>query len=247
MNAPAPVVAITGATGDVGSATARAFADAGYRVVAGYRSDGDAADRLVASLPGAGHRTVHVDVTDPASLTALRERLSSEVGSLDVLVNNAGVTRYVPHDDLDGLDDALFDRIFATNVRGAFAATRAVLPLLRAGGRGVVVHVSSIAAQSGRGSNVAYCASKAALDSMTRSLGRALAPSVRVVSVAPGLIDGPYADALDADFVDAQRRDTPLGRLATSADVAAAIVSVARDLTFSTGCVVPVDGGRPLG
>jgi len=245
VSAP-PVAVVTGATGDVGRATAHAFAVEGYRVVVGYRRDATAAADLASSLPGTGHDPVHVDVTDAASLAALRRYVEAEVGAVHVLVNNAGVTRYIPHDDLDGLDDALFDRIFATNVRGAFATTRALLPALRRDGPGLVVHVSSIAARTGQGSNVAYCASKAALDSMTRSLARALAPDVRVVSVAPGLIDGPYADALDPAFVDAHRRATPLGRLATSADVASAILAVARDLTFSTGDVLPVDGGRPL-
>lgn len=246
MSQAVPSVVITGASGDVGSATAHAFAAAGYRVVAGYRSRKADADALVGALPGTGHLAAHVDVTDRTSLEALRDLVEHHIGSLDVLVNNAGFTEYVAHDDLDGLSDDLFDRIFQTNTRGAFAASRALLPLLKRNTDGLIVHLSSIAGLTGQGSNVAYCASKAALDSMTRSLARALAPDVRVVSVAPGLIDGPYAENLDPTYVEDQRRGTPLGRLASSSDVAAAILSVARDLTFSTGCIIPVDGGRPL-
>ena len=246
MSEGPPAVVITGASGDVGSATAHAFAKAGYRVVAGYRSQQAAAQTLVEALPGSGHSAVHVDVTDRVSLDALRDHVEGDIGALDVLVNNAGFTEYVPHDDLDGLSDDLFDRIFQTNTRGAFAASRALMPLLKREPGGLIVHLSSIAGITGQGSNVAYCASKAALDSVTRSLARALAPDVRVVSVAPGLIDGPYAENLDPSYVEAQRQGTPLGRLASSTDVAAAILSVARDLTFSTGCIIPVDGGRPV-
>jgi 3-oxoacyl-[acyl-carrier protein] reductase len=167
----------------------------------------------------------------------------------DVLVNSAGITRYVAHDDLDGLDDPLIDDILATNVRGPFAALRRLRPLLEQStlpGGGVVVNVSSIAAVTAMGSNVAYCASKAALDNMTKSLARALAPRIRVVSVSPGLVDGDFVRSLDPVWRDEQAARTPLGRLATPAEVGAAVVSVVRDLTFTTGAIVAVDGGRPL-
>ena len=109
------------------------------------------------------------------------------------------------------------------------------------------MNVSSIAAATGMGSNVAYCASKAALDSVTRSLGRALAPRVRVVSVSPGVVDTGFIRSLDPGWRDEQLTRTPLGRFAAPEEVAAAVVAVVRDLTFTTGSVVAVDGGRPLG
>jgi 3-oxoacyl-[acyl-carrier protein] reductase len=104
-----------------------------------------------------------------------------------------------------------------------------------------------VAGTTGQGSNVAYCASKAALDAMTYSLARALAPTIRVVSVAPGLVQGPYMKQLDAEWSLAQRDSTPLRRLATADDVASAVYTVAAHLSFSTGCIIRVDGGRPLG
>ncbi len=167
-------------------------------------------------------------------------------GKLDLLVNNAGITRFVPHDDLWGLDDALIDQIFRTNWRGAFACTRAFRDLLEVDGGGVVVNISSIAGVSGQGSNVAYCASKAALDSMTRSLARALAPDIRVLSVSPGLTEGRYTAQLSATWSQQQAEKTPLRRLAEADDVARAVLAAASYLTFSTGCIIPVDGGRPL-
>jgi len=106
--------------------------------------------------------------------------------------------------------------------------------------------VSSIAAVTGQGSNVAYCASKAALDSVTRSLGRALAPTIRVVSVSPGVVDTGFIRSLDPAWREEQLARTPLGRFASPEEVAAAILAVVRDLTFTTGGVLPVDGGRPL-
>ncbi|UCH25681.1 MAG: SDR family oxidoreductase [Trueperaceae bacterium] len=240
------VALVTGATGGIGSATARQLAEAGAQVVVCYRSSEADAQALAASLPGEGHSVARGVVDDTRSLEALAKQVADVHGRLDILVNNAGVTRFVDHADLDALDDELIDLIFRVNWRGPFAAIRAMKPLLEASGHGLVVNISSIAGRSGNGSNVAYCASKAALDSMTRSLGRALAPAIRVVSVAPGLVEGKYTEKLDPSWSQAQRERTPLGRLASADDVARAVVAVATGLGFSTGCIVPVDGGRPL-
>ena len=238
---------VTGASGGIGSAIARRLAADGFTVVAGYHQAQNRADSLVDSLPGHGHRATRIAVDEPTSLAELSQSLAVEPGSLDVLVNCAGITRPVPHDDLDALDDAFIDEIFATNWRGPFAAIRALRPLLEKASGAVVVNISSVAAVTGQGSNVAYCASKAALDSMTRSLARALAPSVRVVSVSPGWVRGEYAERMPAEVIDAQCNATPLGRLATTDDVASAVSAVVNDLPFTTGAVISVDGGRPLG
>ena len=157
-----------------------------------------------------------------------------------------GNARPVGHGDLEALDDELIDAIFRVNWRGAFACVRALKDLLAAGDGGLVVNISSIAAVTGIGSNVAYCASKAALNAMTLSLARALAPAIRVVSVSPGWVEGEYASRMDPAILEAQRQKTPLGRLAQAEDVAEAVLAVATSLRFSTGCIIPVDGGRPL-
>jgi 3-oxoacyl-[acyl-carrier protein] reductase len=107
-----------------------------------------------------------------------------------------------------------------------------------------VINISSIAARTGVGSNVAYCASKAAMDSMTRSLGRALAPDIRVVSLSPGWVMGEYANTFSPEFIEEQKSKTPLGRIALAEDVAKAVVSIVGTFTFSTGCIFPVDGGK---
>ena len=243
----ARIAVVTGASGGIGSAIARRLAADGMAVVVGYHSAAERAEELAESLAGSGHRAMPISVLQPESLARMAERLADTAGRVDVLVNCAGVTRPVPHDDLDALDDELIDRIFATNWRGPFATVRALRRLLEAAPSPAVVNISSVSAVTGQGSNVAYCASKAALDSMTRSLGRALAPRIRVVSVSPGWVLGEYASRMPPEVLDAQRGATPLGRLATPDDVAAAVSAVVADLPFTTGTVIPVDGGRPLG
>jgi 3-oxoacyl-[acyl-carrier protein] reductase len=123
---------------------------------------------------------------------------------------------------------------------------RSCKALLKTSEAGLIVNISSVAAQTGIGSNVAYCASKAAMDSMTRSLARALAPAIRVVSVSPGWVLGDYASQFDPAYIQAQTDLTPLGRLAQPDDVARAVVALATTLTFTTGTIISVDGGRPL-
>jgi 3-oxoacyl-[acyl-carrier protein] reductase len=192
---------------------------------------------------------LRMPVTDTAALSEAITAVDKRHVRLDLLVNCAGITRFVPHADLDGLDDALIDQILATNVRGSFASLRALLPLLRESkhrGGAVVVNISSIAARTAMGSNVMYCASKAAVDNMTQSLARALAPAVRVLSVSPGLVDTDFVKSLDPTWRDEQAARTPLGRLAAPEEVAAAVLVAVHDLTFTTGCVLCVDGGRPL-
>jgi 3-oxoacyl-[acyl-carrier protein] reductase len=240
---------VTGGAGGIGTAVCRALARDGFRVVVGYRRSGEKAEELAGELPGGPHLPLAADVTDSTALEGLAERVGGDLGGCDVLVNAAGVTRFVPHGDLDGLDDELIDEILRTNVRGPLAAVRAFRGLLEASvrpGGGVVVNLSSIAAVTAMGSNVVYCASKAALDNLTRSLARALAPRIRVVSVSPGVVDTEFIRSLDPAWRDEQVARTPLGRLATPEEAAAAVLAVVRDLTFTTGAVVSVDGGRPL-
>lgn len=240
------VAVITGGSGGIGSSIARSLAQAGATVVITFRNARESAQKLIDELPGSGHWMQQLDVDDTPALAKLAAAVSERHRRCDVLVNCAGITRFVAHPDLDGLDDELIDRIFRVNVRGAFAAVRAFRPLLTSTGDALVVNISSIAAVTAMGSNIAYCASKAALDSMTKSLARALAPAVRVVSVSPGLVDTEFVRGLDQTWRDEQAKRTPLGRLATPDEVGAAVLAVATALKYSNGCIIPVDGGRPL-
>jgi len=186
------------------------------------------------------------DLSDLRVIPKLVQDIVQKYGQIDILVNNAGITTPVAHNDLDGLTDEWIDKIFTTNFRGSFSMIRVCKELLMKSGNGLVINISSVAAITGVGSNVAYCASKAAIDSMTRSLARALAPTIRVVSVSPGWVMGEYTKNIDPAYLQSQLDATPLARLATPEDVANAVYAVAATLTFSTGCIIPVDGGRPL-
>ncbi len=240
------IAVVTGGSGGIGSTICRELAGAGATVVFTWRSHGEAAAELLKELPGARHFCREVAVDDTPALGRLAAEVGARFGRCDVLVNCAGMTRFVPHADLDALDDELIDQIFRVNWRGAFACVRALRGLLEVGGDALVINISSIAGVTGMGSNVAYCASKAALDSMTRSLARALAPKVRVVSLSPGLVDTEFVRGLDTAWRDEQARRTPLERLARPEEVGAAALALATTLSYMNGCILPLDGGRPL-
>jgi len=240
------VAVVTGGGGGIGSAICHRLGTLGASVVVVVAERLERAEALAASLPGMGHLAVRVRVDESAAVTELASLVATTYGRIDVLVNAAGVTRPVAHADLDALNDELIDRIFRVNWRGSFATIRAFQTMLAADDGAVVINISSIAGVTGMGSNVAYCASKAAVDSMTRSLARALAPAVRVVSISPGWVEGEYASSMPRELLDAQTAATPLRRLATPADVADA-VEAALILRATTGAIIAVDGGRPLG
>lgn len=237
---------VTGGAGGIGLAICKKLAGEGAAVIITYNSKPEKAKVLCDELQGEHHSVFPAPVHNSEALKSLAAFVAERHGSLDILVNNAGITTPVAHDDLDGLTDEWIDKIFTTNFRGSFAMIRACKELLLKSGNGLVVNISSVAAVTGIGSNVAYCASKAAIDSMTRSLARALAPAVRVVSVSPGWVTGGYTQAIDPAYLQKQLDATPLGRLATAEDVANAVYAAATTLSFSTGCILPVDGGRPL-
>lgn len=244
----AGVAVVTGGSGGIGSGITRVLAREGMTVVVGYNSNVDKANKFLQELPGDGHLALSIDTTNSESLAAAANVVAERFGGIDLLVNNAGWTVGVPHDDLDSLTDEWIDRIMLTNFRGTFACTRAFRGLLDTGEGGTIVNTSSVAGVTGVGSNVAYCASKAAVDSMTRSLGRALAPRIRVISVSPGWVPGEYAKkTVGPEFLQAQADAAPLAKLSTPEDVGAAVWAAHKYLTMATGVIIPVDGGRPLG
>jgi 3-oxoacyl-[acyl-carrier protein] reductase len=238
---------VVGGAGGIGAATAQLFAQAGARVVITHRPGrAETGEAVIAGLPGSGHAALPVDVADTASILALRDAVAAMHPRLHVLVNTAGFTQPVAHDDLEGLDDDLIDRMFAVNWRGQFATIRAFAPMLKASGDGLIVSISSIAGATGAGSSVAYCAVKAGIDVMTKSLARALAPEIRVLAVSPGVVATNFVPGRGDAFNRKTAATTPLQRVATADDVARAVLACAGQLTFSTGTIITVDGGRSL-
>ena len=243
------VVLVVGGAGSIGAVSAKRFAELGARIAISHRDVPDeavAAATVVQSLRGDGHAALIADVAQTATLKALRAEIERRFGRLDILVNAAGFTKPVPHADLDALDDDLIDRMFAVNWRGQFAAIRTFAPFLKASGDGLIVSISSIAGTNGIGSSIAYCAVKAGIDVMTKSLARVLAPEVRVLAVAPGVVDTGFVPGRDADFNAKTATTTPLKRIATAEDIASAILACATQLGFATGTTFVVDGGRSL-
>ena len=241
------VVLVVGGSGGIGAASARLFAEAGARVAITHRpGKAEAGQAVVDALPGAGHAAFPADVADTASIVALHAAVADRFGRLDVLVNTAGFTKPVPHGDLDALDDALIDQMFAVNWRGQFATVRAFAPLLKASGEGLIVFISSVAALNGNGSSIAYCAVKAGTDVMIKSLGRVLAPEIRVMGVSPGVVATGFVPGRGEEFNAKTAATTPLRRVATAEDVASAVIACATHLRFSTGTTIVVDGGRSL-
>lgn len=240
------VAVIVGGSGEIGAATARRLARLGASVVLTYHKQRDAAERIIRELDGERHFAVPADVGEAPSLAELGAFVSERCGRADILVNAAGFTRSIAHRDLDALDDAFIDRMFQVNWRGSFGAIRTLAPLLKASGDGLIVNISSIAGTTGIGSNIAYCAVKAGIDVMTRSLARALAPDIRVMAVSPGVVDTDFVPGRDADFNERVAKTIPLRRIATADDVADAILACATHLRYSTGAIITVDGGRSL-
>jgi 3-oxoacyl-[acyl-carrier protein] reductase len=240
------VAVVTGASSGIGAAAARQLAQAGARVVVGYNKGETRAKEVIASLPGSGHRAQRVVLEDSATMRKAAEDIRAAFGRCDILVNSAGFTRPVPHANLDGLDDALFDSVLIANVRGPFAMVRALAPLMRETKDAVVINVSSIAAFNGAGSSMAYAAAKAALDTLTMSLARVLGPEIRVLCVSPGAVNTDFVAGRSLDALKKAAAESPLKHLVEPNDVARTIMGCVLFLKNSTGVRIVCDGGRFL-
>lgn len=246
MSATAPVALVTGSTSGIGAAAARRLAHEGYAVIVHSRSSAQAGQALAAELGRAVY--IQADLAVDADRVRLVREAEAAWGRLDVLVNNAGISRVVPHDDLLAATPDLWHELHEVNVVAPFrlvAQARAALEAAAGRGRaGCVINVSSHAGVRPKGASIPYATSKAALNHMTRLLALSLAPRIRVNAVAPGLVDTP----LTADWTQAQalwRDRAPLRRAAQPADVAQAIaLLVASD--YLTGEVLLLDGGLNL-
>ncbi len=243
------VALVTGGGTGVGRACALRFAKLGYDVVIDYsRSETEAVDvaREVGEF-GVKPLVVRCDVSDDAAVCKMIEQVNQTFGKLDVVVNNAATTNFVDHHDLEGLSEAMWDRMLAVNLKGAFFVTRAAAKLLRKSERGAVVNISSVAGITGSGSSIAYCASKGGLITMTKSLARVMAPDVTVNAVCPGPIDSRWIRQGNPDWnLDEMVADYPIPRASQPDDIADAVIFFAHHNSMATGQVLSVDGGQTL-
>jgi 3-oxoacyl-[acyl-carrier protein] reductase len=251
MNLEGKAAIVTGGGTGVGRATALELARRGCSVLVNYSRSREDAERTAAEVAALGVRglAVQADVSDDDACRRLAETASREFGRLDVLVNNAGTTEFIPHHELDRLTPEAWTRILGVNLIGPFQCARAVRAAMEASGGGAIVMTSSIAGTNGVGSSIPYCASKAALNNLTLTLARALAPAIRVNAVAPGFIRGRwlqegYGDSYEMLEQLASARAV-LKKVCEPEDVATAILSfLANDLV--TGQILIVDGGLTI-
>lgn len=238
------VAIVTGSSSGIGEATARLLAKRGWAVVINYSKSKAAAEKIAKECGDA--IAVKADVADDAQCRALVKAAIDKWGRLDALVNNAGSTKFVAHNDLDGLSSDDFLSIYATNVVAPFQMCRAAAPELKKA-KGAVVNVSSLASFLGTGSCMAYAASKGALNTMSFSMARVLAPEVRVNVLAPGFVDTPWLATGYGDrypkIKAAYEGIAPLGSVAKPEDVADAIAWLVEGASQVTGQVLYVDGG----
>jgi 3-oxoacyl-[acyl-carrier protein] reductase len=243
-----PAALVTGSASGIGRATALRLARAGYDVAINYRRSEEKARRTLGELEslGGSHRALRGDVSDEDAVASMAAAVGEAYGRLDALVNNAGITSETSPEDLDGVDLAEWDRVFAVNVRGLFQVTRACAAPLRAA-RGSVVNVASIVGLRPGPQPLAYAASKAAVVSLTRMLSRVLAPEVRVNAVAPGWIAGEWMQqTLGGNYerlMERRAARTPMKRNVTADDVAETIFSLISSNPFVTGETIVIDGG----
>jgi 3-oxoacyl-[acyl-carrier protein] reductase len=253
MDMKGTVSIVTGSSSGVGAATVRLLAAQGSHVVVNYSKSAPAAERVAEEcrVLGAEVLVCQADVSNDADCRKLVDEAVARWGRLDVLVNNAGTTKFVAHGDFDGLDSDDFKAIYGVNVIGPFQMVRAARQALTASGDAAVVNVASVAGVKGVGSSIAYAASKGALITMTKSLARVLGPEIRVNTVCPGFIEGDWlAQGMGQDNYDRTRQmllsRAPLQAVCTPETVAQSILSFIDSHGVVTGQHLVLDGGQLL-
>lgn len=244
---------VTGGGTGVGRATALELARLGSSVLINYSKSRDEAEQTAGELEALGVKAIalQANVADDADCRRMVDTAVKAFGRLDLLVNNAGTTKFVLASDLDKITDEDWQRIFAVNVIGPFHCARAVKDAMLASGGGQIINVSSVAAYMGKGSSIPYAASKAALNNLTIALARTLAPHIRVNAVAPGFITGRWLEqGLGKAYEQAKNtiaQACPLEKVSDPEDIAAAIMSLITGSKLVTGQVLVCDGGMIIG
>ena len=253
MDVRGKVAIITGASSGVGAELAVKLASMGAKVAINFANSEAGAQETLARVQKVGGAGIclRADVSVDAQCVELVRQTVNAFGQLDILLNNAGATTYVEHKALDMLTDDVWEQTLGINLRGPFYMSRAALPELIKSGGGEIVMTSSIAGLTTQGSSIAYCASKAGVNSLTRTLAKALGEhNIRVNAICPGLIDGSWASEGWGDSWEDVKAmvsgASPLNVIATPADVADSIISVITGSDVMTGQIITIDGGYTI-
>lgn len=235
------VAIVTGSSSGIGRAIAESLAARGAKVVVNSRSSTKDGEAVARSLPDAIY--VQADIGSEADRKKLIEATEEQFGRLDHLVNNAGTTIVVPHEELDAVSEDDFRRILDVNLIGTWDLSRRAVPILRRT-HGSILNVTSIAGTRPVGSSIPYSVSKAALNQLTQLLAKVVGPEVRVNALAPGLIATPWTADWDAQHENVART-APLGRSGTPEDMAASALALIES-PYVTGQILVADGGLTL-
>lgn len=248
------VCVVTGSSSGIGAATARCYADKGWNVVVNFSRNPAPAEQVAQECRelGASVLVIKADISSDDDCHRMAAQVEAEWGRADVLINNAGTTKFVALKDLDGISAQDFQDIYSVNVIGSYQMTRALVPMLQKQSGAGIVNISSIASMMGRGSSIAYMASKGALNAMTVGLARALGPTIRVNAIAPGFIESPWlrkglGDEKYEAARDGYKKSATLGEVISPEDVAEAAWFLGVGASKTTGEVLLLDAGLRLG
>ena len=242
------VVLITGGATGIGKAIACAFARRGFSVIIHYHKSEKEADVTLKIIKEMGRTAVKIcaDVIDQNQVKRMFQKIKKTFGHLDVLVNNAGWTTFIDLKSLDKITEKIFNYIIDVNLKGVFLCSREAIPLMQVVKDALIINIASTSGIDGKGSNMIYCAAKAAVISLTKSFAQTFGPHIRVNSIAPGFTNTKFIKSIPHTYLKREKDATPMKRFATPEDIAKVALALYDEMFFVNGQTIIIDGGRAL-
>lgn len=242
------IILITGGATGIGRAIAFEFARKNAFIVINYHQSELEASYTIRKINKWGGKAIKIqaDITNSDEVKMIFKTIDKRFGHLDVLVNSAGWTKFIDYKDINTITEQIYDRIMNVNLKGVFLCSKEAIKLMQKVKGALIINIASTSAFDGIGSNMAYCASKAAVVSLTRSFALAFGPNIRVNAIAPSFTDTRFIAHAPKRLLDKEKKLTPLGRIAHPRDIAKVAVSLYEDMQFVNGQTIIVNGGRSL-